>query len=197
MRRLLLLVFCTLCFAGLCAAAKRPLQIFFIDVEGGQATLFLTPAGQSLLIDTGWGYNAYRDANRIVAAAKLAKVKKLDYVLITHYHSDHVGGVPQLIAKMPIGTLVEHGPNRENTNATNHLVEEYQKATASVPHITPAPGERLPIKGMDVIVVSADGKSLPSALPNAGDPNKACAGVERKADDPSENARSLGSVITF
>ena len=67
-------------------------KIFFMDVEGGQATLFVTPAGQSLLIDTGWEYNAYSDANRIAKAAKLAKIKKIDYVLITHYHEDHVGG---------------------------------------------------------------------------------------------------------
>jgi len=186
-------------FAGsalLCAAPKA-LEAYFIDVEGGQATLFVTPAGQSLLIDTGWGYNAYRDANRIVAAAKLAKIKKIDYVLITHYHSDHVGGVPQLISKMPIGTLIEHGPNREDTNASNHLVDEYKAATTSVPRITATPGERLPIKGVDLTVVSADGKLLPKALAGAGEPNKACDGVARKAEDPTENARSLGTVMTF
>jgi len=135
----LLLLIAILSLAGATANA-RTLDVYFIDVEGGQATLFVTPARQSLLIDTGWGYNAYRDANRIIAAAKLAKIKKIDYVLITHYHSDHVGGVPQLIAKMPVGTFIEHGPNREDTNATNHLVEEYKTATASVPHITVAPG---------------------------------------------------------
>ncbi len=188
---------CLLAGSLLVCAAPKPLEIFFIDVEGGQATLLLTPAGQSLLIDTGWGYNAFRDANRIVAATKLAKIKKLDYVLITHFHTDHVGGVPQLIAKMPIGTLIEHGPNREDTNATNHLVEEYKAATTSVPRITPVPGDHLPVKGIDAIVVSADGKVLQNPLPGAGEPNKACSGVARKADDPSENARSLGSVITF
>jgi len=188
---------CLLAGSAFVSAAPKPLEIFFIDVEGGQATLFVTPAGQSMLIDTGWGYNAYRDANRIVAAAKLAKIKKLDYVLITHYHSDHVGGVAQLITKMPIGTLIEHGPNREDTNATNHLVDEYKAATASVPRLTPAPGEHLPIKGIDVVVATADGKVLQNPLPGAGGPNKACNGVQRKADDPSENARSLGSVITF
>jgi competence protein ComEC len=197
MRRLLLLVFCTLCLAGLCAAAKRPLQIFFIDVEGGQATLFVTPAGQSLLIDTGWGYNAYRDANRIVATAKLAKVKKIDYLVITHYHSDHVGGVPQLVAKMPVGTVIDHGPNREETNSANHLVSEYQAAIASVEHKTATPGEHLTIKGIDATVVSADGKLIPQALPGAGQPNGACSGVQQKAVDPSENARSLGLAISM
>jgi competence protein ComEC len=195
--KLFTLFACLLAGNTLLCAAPKTLEVFFIDVEGGQATLFVTPARQSLLIDTGWGYNAYRDANRIIAAAKLAKIKKIDYVLITHYHADHVGGVPQLIAKMPVGTLIEHGPNREESNAANHLVDEYKTATASVPHITVAPGEHLPIKGMDAVVVSADGKVLASPLPGAGQPNQACNGVERKADDPSENARSLGSVITF
>jgi competence protein ComEC len=192
-----LLFACLLAGSALVSAAPKSLEAFFIDVEGGQATLFVTPAGQSLLIDTGWGYNGYRDANRIVAAAKLAKVKKIDYVLITHYHSDHVGGVPQLISKLPIGTLIEHGPSREDSNASNHLVEEYKAATPSVPRITATPGQHLPIKGIDAIAVSADGKVLSAALPGAGEPNKACTGVERKKDDPSENARSLGTVITF
>src|SRR3954469_25885932 len=89
----------------------KPLQIYSIDVEGGQATLIVSPSGQSLLIDTGWpGFNG-RDADRIVAAAKTAGISQIDYVLITHYHRDHVGGVPQLADKIKIGTFVDHGPN--------------------------------------------------------------------------------------
>lgn len=197
MTRILTIFASLVAFSFVALSAPKPLEVFFIDVEGGQATLFVTPAKQSLLIDTGWGYNAYRDANRIVAAAKLAKIKKIDYVLITHYHSDHVGGVPQLMAKLPVGTLIDHGPNREDTNAVNHLVSEYDTARASAQHLVPAPGDHLPIKGIDAIVVSGDGKLLAQALPNAGEPNKACGSVERKADDPTENARSLGVVLTF
>src|SRR5437867_10169869 len=84
------------------AKVARPLQVYFVDVEGGQATLFVTPAGQSLLIDTGWPGNGGRDADRIAAAARRAGVKKLDYVLITHYHMDHVGGITQLAARLPV-----------------------------------------------------------------------------------------------
>ncbi len=179
------------------SATQKPLQIFFIDVEGGQATLFVTPSRQSLLIDTGWGYNAYRDADRIVAVAKRAKIKKIDYLLITHYHADHVGGVPQLAAKMPVGTFIDHGPNREDSNATSHLYSEYQAAIGGSNHLVATPGEKLPIKDLDAVVVSADGNLIGSPLPGADQPNPFCSGVARKETDPTENARSIGTVITF
>jgi len=189
--------FCAFLFGTLAQSAQKPLEIFFVDVEGGQATLFVTPAGQSLLIDTGWGYNAYRDANRIVAAAKLAKIKKIDYLVITHYHTDHVGGVPQLVTKLPVGTFIDHGPNREDTNSVNHLYAEYQAAIDGSNHILAKPGEELPIKGIHAVVVSADGNLLDQPLPGAGQPNQFCAGVQQKATDPTENARSTGLVLTF
>jgi beta-lactamase superfamily II metal-dependent hydrolase len=178
-------------------SAEKALQIFFIDVEGGQSTLFVTPAGQSLLVDTGWGYNAFRDANRIAAAAKLAKIKKIDYVLITHYHTDHVGGVPQLVKKIPVGTFIDHGANRETSKAAESLYAEYQTAISSAQHMVAKPGDKIPVKGMDVTVVSADGNVIDQPLPGAGQPNSACAGVNPKPVDPSENARSTGIVIQF
>jgi competence protein ComEC len=187
---------CLIWIASVAQAAQKPLEIFFVDVEGGQATLFVTPAGQSLLIDTGWPGNAYRDANRILAATKLAKIKRIDYVLITHFHSDHVGGVPQLAAKIPIGTFIDHGPNREDGRESKRLYADYQKAIAGANHLTLKPGDQLPIKGMDAVVVSADGNVIGQPLQHAGQPNSSCAGVQPKATDPSENARSLGVVIT-
>jgi competence protein ComEC len=197
MRSALLSAVCSLFFAAFLPAAEKPLEIYFVDVEGGQATLFVTPSGQSLLVDTGWPYNAFRDANRIVAAAKMAKVKKIDYLVITHFHTDHVGGVPQLIAKMPVGEVIDHGPNRETSNAANHLYSDYQTAIASTQHITGAPGQKLPLKGVDVTFVNGDGNLLDQPLPGAGQPNAACNGVAQKETDPSENARSLGFMMTF
>src|SRR5260370_37256177 len=97
------------------SGAQKTLQIYFVDVEGGQSTLFVTPGGQSLLIDTGWPGNNGRDANRIAAAAKDAGIKKIDFVLITHYHGDHVGGAPQLAAKIPVRTLIDHAHKRKTT----------------------------------------------------------------------------------
>src|SRR6266404_3517528 len=112
------------------AAAQKPLQIYFVDVEGGQATLFVTPAGQSLLIDTGWSGFENRDADRIVAAAKNAGIAKIDFVLLTHYHRDHSGGVPQLAAKIPIGAFLDHGENREPSEDTEEVWQAYLKTVA-------------------------------------------------------------------
>jgi beta-lactamase superfamily II metal-dependent hydrolase len=96
-------------------AAQKTLRVYFVDVEGGQATLFVTPAGESLLIDTGWDGNNGRDADRVVAAAKSAGLTKIDYVLITHFHEDHVGGAPQLAARIPIGTFITARTARRGT----------------------------------------------------------------------------------
>ncbi len=179
---------------------KKALRIYFVDVEGGQATLFVTPAKQSLLIDTGWPGNDGRDADRIVAAAKAAGIKKIDYVLITHFHIDHVGGVPQLAVRIPIGTFIDHGDNRESTNApTVQVWQAYQDvlATGKYKHMTAKPGDVLPVLGMEAKVVSADGAVIAEPLPRAGEENPVCKGAEQYAADTTENLRSLGTVITF
>lgn len=180
--------------------ARAALRIFFIDVEGGQATLFVTPAGESLLIDTGWPGNQGRDADRIVSAAKQAGLSKIDYVLVTHYHDDHVGGVPQLVARIPVGAFIDHGPNRElDHGITEHGYAEYQKtlAAGTSKHITVKPGDVLPIKGFLATVISADGELLAKPLPGAGGPNEACQSSPAKPADETENARSLGVEIRF
>lgn len=184
----------------LCAAATptaKPLQIYFIDVEGGQATLVVSPLGQSLLIDAGWpGYEG-RDADRILTATHQAGIKKLDYVLVTHYHRDHVGGVPQLSDGIKIGTFVDHGPNLEDSEITRADYAAYQKAISGHAHVVVKPGWGLPINGIEVRVLTAAGEHIAEPLPGAGEANSYCGTEPVAADDNSENARSVGVLITY
>lgn len=206
-------LFCVALFGGLILAAARPasaegpvhaaagkLKIFFVDVEGGQATLFVSPAGRSLLIDTGWPGHEGRDADRIVAAAKKAGIGKLDFVLLTHYHEDHAGGVPQLVARIPVGTFIDHGPNRElDHGITERNYAEYQKVLAEgkSKRVILHPGDTLPISGFKVQVISSDGQLIEHPLPGAGSPNPFCKSSEPRPADQTENSRSLGVEITF
>ena len=202
--RTLLWVAAVLLLAGasthaVAAPSRDGLQVYFIDVEGGQATLFVTPAGESLLIDTGWPGNNGRDADRIVKAVKLAGLVKLDYVLITHYHDDHVGGVPQLVAKIPVMTFIDHGPNRETGDANVvHNWDEYQKVLGGqVKRLTLKPGDKLPLNGVDATVISADGALIDKPVNGGGAANDECATTSKYAADATENSRSLGVLFTF
>ena len=182
------------------ARTKEGLRIYFVDVEGGQSTLFVTPEGHSLLIDTGWAGNNGRDTERIIAAAKDAGIHRLDFVLLTHYHLDHAGGFLQLAEKMPIGTVIDHGENRETGDfVTQQVWQGYQQyvAKGGVKRITPKPGDVLPVPGMRVTVISSDGATIAQALPEAGQENAACVGAGPYPKDQSENPRSLGTLITF
>jgi competence protein ComEC len=185
------------CFYAQAREASRPLQFYFVDVEGGQATLVVSPSGESLLIDTGWpGYEG-RDADRILAAAHQAGLKQIDYVLITHYHRDHVGGVPQLVDGIKVGTFVDHGPNLEDSQVTRADYAAYEKAIAGHAHVIVKPGWGLPIKGIQVRVISAAGEHITEPLPGAGQANSFCAAEPAASVDDTENARSVGVMITY
>lgn len=178
------------------------LRVYFADVEGGQATLFVAPGGESLLVDAGWPGNKDRDADRIAALCKQAGVTKIDNLLVTHFHTDHVGGVPQLVAKVPVGRFIDHGDNTEAGDpATVGGWTAYQKmiAESHAPRLSVKPGDVLPIKGFRAEVVSANGQVLGKAVTGggAGRQNAACAASPEKAPEDNENDKSIGMMITF
>src|SRR5579864_4400123 len=201
MRQFLIAVLCASailrpCFAAT-PAAPKPMQIYFIDAEGGQATLVVGPSGQSLLIDAGWPGNEGRDADRILTAAHQAGISQLDYVLITHYHRDHVGGVPGLVDGIKVGTFLDHGPNLEDSQVTRSDYAAYEKAVAGHAHVVVKPGWKLPIKGMDVRVLSAAGEHITAPLVGTGEANSYCKAEPSASEDTTENARSVGVLITY
>ena len=178
----------------------KPLTVYFIDVEGGQSTLFVTPSHQSLLVDTGWPDNDDRDADRILQVAKEAGLDHIDYLLITHFHVDHVGGVPNLVKKIHVDTFIDHGLNRETTDAvTEQGFEKYQTVLAQshAKHILAKPGETIPLTGLTTTIVSADGDTIATALPGEGQPNPYCKSCLTRPPDKTENGRSVGFVMQY
>jgi len=139
------------------AQAVKPLQIHVIDVEGGQATLFVLPTGESLLVDTGFPGNNGRDADRIAAAAKRAGVSKIDTLVVTHYHADHVGGVPPLVERVPIVRFVDHGPTVEKGDAPTALYSGYDAIRSKGQHTIARPGESVRVGDLEVRFLSAAG----------------------------------------
>jgi beta-lactamase superfamily II metal-dependent hydrolase len=173
------------------------LDVYFIDVEGGQATLFVTPAGKSMLVDTGWpGFNG-RDAERIATVARAAGVARIDYVVVTHYHRDHVGGVPELAERLPVGTYVDHGRSVETGREADELFNAYTRVRDRASHLIVRAGNQVPLEGIDVRVVASTGQGILRLLPGAGEPNPLCASVKPREVDPSENAQSIGMLVTY
>jgi len=151
-----------------------------------------------MLVDAGYAGYENRDARRIAAAAQAAGVKQIDYLVITHYHGDHAGGVPQLAATMPIRAFYDHGDNFDENNPTTVAAfRPYVAVRAKYPSTVLKAGDSVPVKGLSVRVVSASGKAIAKPLPGAGQANPMCASYRPLDHDTGENARSLALLITF
>jgi competence protein ComEC len=186
------------CSAAALHAESGNLQIIWTDVEGGAATLIVTPSGQSLLVDTGWGQNDDRDAKRIVAAAQAAGLKKIDSLWITHFHTDHVGGAPALAKLIPIGHFYDHGDSIEaNTPQGAKLYDDY-KIIAQGKRSIVKPGEKIPLSGLDLTVLSAAGQVIGKPLTGVGSAaNEFCKDVPEHPEDKTENGQSAGFLLTY
>ena len=174
------------------SAQSRNLEIYWIDVEGGAATLIVSPSGESMLIDTGFEVDD-RDAKRIYAATQQAGLKKIDYVVISHYHADHVGGLAALSKMIPTGKYFGRGDEIEPVN--QRWLDSFKTASAGKRTIVKA-GDQIPIKGLEALVVSSDGKLLSKPLAGGG-PNALCADAEQKAPAGPENQNMVGTMLTF
>jgi beta-lactamase superfamily II metal-dependent hydrolase len=181
------------------AQTTKTLQIYVVDVEGGNATLFVSPAGESVLIDTGnGGQAAVRDADRIMAAAKDAGLGRIDHLITTHWHGDHFGAMSELAARIPIRHFIDHGPTVQPQPASTEFLDKvyptlYGKAKRTIAQ----PGDRVQMAGLDWRIVTSGGKVLKAPLPGAGRPNPHCASHKPQDPDPTENAQSVGSIVTF
>jgi beta-lactamase superfamily II metal-dependent hydrolase len=178
---------------------RKTLDIYVVDVEGGNATLFVAPSGQSVLIDTGnGGPAAQRDADRILAATKDAGLTQIDHLITTHWHGDHFGSMETLAGRIPIKHFIDHGALVEPPAAGNAFVSDgYPKLYAAATHTVAKPGDKVTIAGLDWRIVAAAGQHITSPLPGAGKPNPTCADYKPGMPDPTENAQSVGSIVTF
>ena len=175
--------------AGSLGAQSRNLEIYWIDVEGGAATLIVSPSGESMLIDTGWAVGD-RDAKRIYAATQQAGLKKIDSLVISHFHADHVGGLAALSKMIPIGRFFDHGDEIEKAN--QEWLDSYTAASAGKRTVV-KPGDAIPVKGLQIKVVSSNQKILATG----GAPNSLCATAENKAPVAPENQRTVGVMLTY
>jgi len=180
-------------------AQTGTLDIYVIDVEGGGSTLFVSPSGESLLIDTGYGgADAARDAGRIHAAAQDAGIRQIDHLITTHWHGDHWGGMEELAKRIPIRHFIDHGPTiQPQPPAVEFLNNVYPGLIRNARHTVVKPGDTIPVAGINVRVLSSAGQVIDRPLPGAGQANSLCASFQAKEEDTSENAQSVGSLITF
>jgi competence protein ComEC len=192
--------------AWMSTAAQAPrgktLDIYVIDVEGGNATLFVAPGrdngGESLLMDTGnAGTAAARDAGRILDAMKDAGITRIDHLITTHWHGDHFGGLAELAAKVPIGEFIDHGPNvQPGELADNFLKDVYPRLYSKSKHTVAKPGDKIPLGAASVFVVTSAGEIIKTPLPGAGKANPTCASF-KPAENNAEDPQSVGIHVTF
>jgi beta-lactamase superfamily II metal-dependent hydrolase len=178
----------------------KMLDMYFLDAEGGQAVLYVSPSGESLLIDTGSGGG--RDTDRIMDAVHAAGLKQIDHLIVSHYHLDHIGGLEELSKQIPIRHFIDHGETGEHTPGIDKALTTYAGLFAAAKHTVAKPGDRIPMAGMNVDVVTSATQVLRTPLkgaPGAGKPNPECAAFHARDEslvDP-DNKYSVGVVIAY
>lgn len=193
------LAYALMCMVAAPARAADTLDIHLIDVEGGKSVLMVTPAGESIVYDVGSPGRGDRDVNRIIEALQGAGIKQIDYLVISHYDGDHVGDVPLLVSKFPVKRIVDHGPATATNKGIPQRYETYAAVRNKLNPLVGQPGDKLPIRGIDVTVVTSATKLLQKPLPGGGAPNPVCAAAKQEpeiAEDLEDNM-SMGLLIQF
>lgn len=184
-------------------SSKRQLEIFYVDVEGGAATLIVTPAGESVLVDAGWPGFDGRDAKRIEAAMKAANISQIDHLVMTHYHVDHFGGIPELAKRVKVAKFYDHGPmtSLDEDKGFAEKNAAYQTATKGQ-SITLTPGSEIKLKqasGTPTITLqclSTRGEIPPNKV-KAPPASAECTNAQMKPEDKSDNARSVVLLLKY
>jgi competence protein ComEC len=188
--------------AGLAPASARAqseLRMWFIDVEGGGATLFVSPTGETLLVDTGnGGQNAERDAGRIQDAMRAAGVSGIDHLITTHWHGDHYGAMRELAGRVPIAHYIDHGPTVETVQAAvDFLSTRYPSLHREAEHTVVVPGDRIEVSGLDITVLTSAKRVIDRPVEGGGSANPYCADFTPQPEDLGENAQSVGIHVRF
>ena len=207
MKRILVLLLAAVLCAALAAAQSKTLDIYVLDVEGGNATLFVTPSREAVLIDTGnGGPAAVRDADRIMAAVKDAGLAQIDALVTSHWHADHMGAMEELARRIPIRHYLDHGGSVQPAAAIDAFLKDtYPGLLAKSRHTVVNAGDTLPLKGVEWRFVTSARESIRKALPGAGRPNPYCAGFKPHEVNPvsgqplgnTEDEHSVGTHVTF
>jgi hypothetical protein len=196
--------------ASVAFSADKSAQFYFVDIGHGNVTFVISPSGETMLLDCG----PTPAADRIYNFMQQNGIKKIDYLVVTHFEDDHMGAAPALAEKVPIVNWVDHGESvtygrtddwwmgrrqpwyhEGMAKIDDARFDKFKAARAKGHHIIVKPGDRVPIKGLDVIVVTGGGKDITHPLKGAGQPNEACAQVQPRIEDDAEDSQSLGVVI--
>ena len=171
--------------------AADTVDIYWIDVEGGASTLVVTQSGQSVLMDAGYAGLKGRDLNRVLHVIREeAGLDRLDYFLTSHFHGDHVGGLPALAKEIEIGQFVDHG---DSVQPEQDAWKDYL-AVVGDRRRTVAPGDEIELEGVDLTIVASHSRTLPTPLPGGG-PNPLCNNFQVQPEDEGENGKSLGYIL--
>ena len=181
------------------ASAAGTLDIYVVDTEGGKAVILRTPDGETMLVDAGYPTEDDRDTNRIVEAAQAAGIKQFDYIVATHYDADHSGNIPRLDARIPGTVFVDHGEPIPTLNAKSRSsnYEPYVKAIGDRKRMSVKAGDVIPMKGLQITVVTAGGRAISKPLPGAGQLNELAPANRPTYQDRDDNAGSIGLLYEF